>query len=96
MSVTHYGWAIYPNLFRPRCHDSNADLWTLHDPMGGHSVLLHRGVEYSRVRRRLLYYRQYNKRHERRTIGEFQLHQLRPYIQEQLEPKYFQSAPPTK
>jgi hypothetical protein len=44
----------------------------------------------------LLYCRQYNKRHERRTIGEFQLHQLRPYIQEQLEPKYFQSAPPTK
>jgi hypothetical protein len=42
----------------------------------------------------LLYYRQYNKRHERRTIEAFRAHQLRPYIQKQLEPKYFQPTPP--
>jgi hypothetical protein len=41
-----------------------------------------------------LYYTQYNKRHERRAIKEFRAHQLQPYIQEQLEPKYFQPAPP--
>jgi Na+/glutamate symporter len=44
----------------------------------------------------VLYYSQYNKRHERRSIKEFRAHQLRPYIQEQLEPKYFQPAPPAK
>jgi hypothetical protein len=43
-----------------------------------------------------LYYTQYNKRHERRTIKEFRAHQLRPYIKEQLEPKYFQPAPPAR
>jgi hypothetical protein len=43
-----------------------------------------------------LYYSQYNKRHERRAIKEFRAHQLRPYIQEQLEPKYFQPAPHVK
>jgi hypothetical protein len=42
----------------------------------------------------LLYYRQYNKRHERLTIEEFKAHQLRPYIQKQLESKYFQPTPP--
>jgi len=41
-----------------------------------------------------LYYRQYNKRHERRTIEEFQAHQLRQNVREQLLPKYFQPMPP--
>jgi hypothetical protein len=40
-----------------------------------------------------LYYRQYNKRHERRTIEEFQAHQLRQELREQLLPKYFQPVP---
>jgi hypothetical protein len=43
-----------------------------------------------------LYYSQYNKRHERRAINAFRAHQLRPYIQEQLKPKYFQPAPPAR
>jgi hypothetical protein len=42
----------------------------------------------------LLYYRQYNKRHERRTIEEFKAHQLRPSTREQLKPTYFQQTPP--
>ena len=42
----------------------------------------------------LLYYRQYNKRHERRAIEEFKAHQLRRSTQEQLKPKYFQPTPP--
>lgn len=42
----------------------------------------------------LLYYRQYNKRHERRAIEEFKAHQLRPSTQVQLKPKYFQTKPP--
>jgi hypothetical protein len=44
----------------------------------------------------LLYYRQYNKRHERRTIEAFKVHQLRPSIREQLKPKYFEPAPPVR
>ena len=42
----------------------------------------------------LLYYRQYNKRHERRAIEEFKAHHLRRSTQEQLKPKYFQPTPP--
>lgn len=42
----------------------------------------------------LLYYRQYNKRHERRAIEEFKAHHLRRSTQEQLTPKYFQPTPP--
>ena len=44
----------------------------------------------------LLYYRQYNKRHEQRAIEEFRAHQLRRSTQEQLKPKYFQPVPPAR
>jgi len=44
----------------------------------------------------LLYYRQYNKRHERRAIEEFRAHQLRSSTREQLRPKYFEPEPPRR
>ncbi|MFD1874081.1 hypothetical protein [Hymenobacter bucti] len=40
-----------------------------------------------------LYYTRYSKRQERHAIEDFQAHQLRRSVREQLKPKYFQPVP---
>jgi hypothetical protein len=44
----------------------------------------------------LLFYGLYSRRHERASIEDFQAHELRRNLRNQLKPKYFQPAPPAK